>query len=141
MEITCRQLTQEEFQDALTIRIKVFVDEQNVPIELEQDEYDQKATHFGAFVNGKLVGTGRLVITEEGGKIGRMAVLKEYRGSGAGLKLLNFIVDYCQQLGLKQAYLSSQTHAIGFYEKAGFKAEGGIYDDAGIPHRTMRIIF
>lgn len=138
MKITCRQITKAEFQEAFAIRLKVFVEEQNVPLEIEHDQDDETATHFGAFINNQMIATGRLVITEQGGKIGRMAVLKEHRRNGVGLKLLKFIVAYCQAIGLKEAYLSSQTHALGFYEKAGFVAEGGIYDDAGIPHRTMR---
>lgn len=138
MNIICRKITQEEFKEAFAIRLKVFVEEQNVPVEEEHDHYDETATHFGGFLNNKMIATARVVIVDQEGKIGRMAVLKEHRGSGAGLSLLNFIVNYCQEIGLKDAHLSSQIHALGFYEKAGFVAEGGIYDDAGIPHRTMR---
>jgi len=138
MQIICRQLDENEFHQALAIRITVFVEEQHVPIEEEQDHYDASATHFGAFVDGQMVGTGRVVILDGKGKIGRLAVLEPYRGLGVGMKLLNTMVAYCQTQGLSEAYLGAQLQAIPFYEKAGFIAEGDIFDDAGIPHRLMR---
>ena len=109
-----------------------------MPPELEQDEYDQTAVHFGAFDHGQMVGTGRIVIHGEKGKIGRLAVLKPYRGRGIGMQLLEAMVGYLTELGLSEAYLGAQIQAVGFYEKAGFAAEGELFDDAGIPHRMMR---
>ncbi|MFY9203478.1 MAG: GNAT family N-acetyltransferase, partial [Limnochordia bacterium] len=138
MSITCRRLSDAEFPQALAIRWRVFVDEQHVPPELEQDEYDQTAVHFGAFDHGQMVGTGRIVIHGEKGKIGRLAVLKPYRGRGIGMQLLEAMVGYLTELGLSEAYLGAQIQAVGFYEKAGFAAEGELFDDAGIPHRMMR---
>ncbi len=138
MDITCNILSKAEFEQALAIRLTVFVDEQKVPLEEERDTYDDTAIHFGAFVGDLMVATGRLIIDGDKGKIGRMAVLKAYRGSGIGLALLGEIVRHCQAINLTQAYLSSQTHAIPFYKKAGFITEGEIYQDAGIPHKTMR---
>ncbi len=140
MNVTCRVLSKEEFTQALAIRLTVFVDEQKVPVEEERDQYDDTSTHFGAFLGRKMVGTGRLILIGPKGKIGRMAVQKDYRGTGVGLALLQEIVSHCRKLNLTEAYLSSQTHAIAFYEKAGFVVEGGIYDDAGIPHKDMRLV-
>ena len=125
METICRILTKEEFNSALSIRLKVFVDEQNVPLEEERDHYDDTAIHFGAFVSDTMVATGRLIILDDNtGKIGRMAVLREYRGLGIGLTLLNSLIHECRRLGLKEAILSAQLQAIPFYEKAGFTAHG-----------------
>jgi len=138
MMVTCRRLSADEFAQALAIRWSVFVDEQKVPSELEQDEYDQRAVHFGAFIDGQMIGTGRVVVKGDKGKIGRLAVLKPYRSQGIGMQLLHCMVEYCRELGLAEAYLGAQVHAIGFYEKAGFTVEGDLFDDAGIPHRTMR---
>ena len=137
MELEVRQLTAEEFADALALRMEVFVDEQKVPPEEEHDALDASATHFGAFEGTTIVGTGRLVVKAEKGKIGRMAVRKDYRGRGVGLAVLEAIVDACRELGLAQAFLSSQLHAIPFYEKMGFRAQGDIYLDAGIEHKDM----
>ncbi len=138
MKIICRKLYEQEFEQALTIRFKVFVDEQKVPVEEEQDSYDSTAVHFGAFYDNKIIGTGRVAVIDEQGKIGRLAVLKQYRGLGIGMTLINTIIDYCKERGLSQVYLGAQLQAIPFYEKVGFRAEGDIFDDAGIPHRIMR---
>lgn len=140
MEITYRKLTSTEFEQALQVRFRVFVDEQKVPESEERDHDDKTAIHFGAFDQNTIVATGRVVIIEDQGKIGRLAVLKPYRGHNIGISLLNTIVAYCTNQGLSQVYLGSQIQALDFYHKAGFTAEGGIFDDAGIPHRLMRKI-
>jgi len=140
MKITCRRLNDDEFAQALAIRWSVFVDEQKVPPEVEHDQDDKNAIHFGAFDHDQIIGTGRVVISGQNGKIGRLAILKPYRGQGIGMELLNYIINYCRELGLTEVYLGAQVQAVGFYEKAGFVAEGGLFDDAGIPHRTMRKI-
>ena len=137
MKIICRKLYEHEFEQALAIRFKVFVDEQKVPVEEERDSYDTTAVHFGAFYQNQIIGTGRVIVIDDKGKIGRLAVLKQYRGLGIGMTLINTIVDYCKELGLREVCLGAQLQAIPFYEKAGFKVEGDIFDDAGIPHRTM----
>ncbi len=137
MNVVVRTLSREEFSQALAVRIKVFVDEQNVPIEEEQDHLDETATHFGAFANGEMVATGRLVVQPTRGKIGRMAVAKEVRGQGVGRELLTAIVNECRRLELPQAYLSAQLHAIPFYERLGFQVSSGEYLDAGILHKDM----
>ena len=138
MKITCRSLTEAEFAQALSIRWQVFVGEQNVPPEVEHDHDDKKAIHFGAFDQDQMIGTGRVMIKGQRGKIGRLAILKPYRSQGAGMQLLNYIVSYGMESGFAELYLGALVQAIGFYEKAGFAAEGELYDDAGIPHRTMR---
>lgn len=137
MNVTVRTLTGTEFPQAMAIRIQVFVDEQKVPFEEEQDHLDETAIHFGAFVDGRMVGTGRLVEQPGRGKIGRMAVLAEARGQGVGRALLTAILAECRQRQLPQAYLSAQLHAIPFYERLGFSVTSGEYMDAGIPHKDM----
>ena len=118
------------------IRFIVFVDEQRVPPELEMDEHDATSIHALAFNDGKSVGTGRLL---PDGHIGRMAVLKEWRGRGVGQALLRALVDAARRRGDPEVVLNSQVHALGFYGAEGFKAEGPVYDEAGIPHQTMRL--
>lgn len=116
------------------IRKMVFVVEQSVPEEIEMDELDVVAEHVLAFVDGVPVGTGR--ITAEG-RIGRMAVLREYRGRGVGRDILLALVDIGRCYSLDRLCLSAQCHAIPFYERMGFVAQGEVYEEAGIPHRWM----
>ncbi len=138
MKITYRKLSPQEYQQALEIRVQVFVNEQKVPIEEEQDSYDRIAVHFGAFDGDRIIATGRAIINEEKAKIGRLAVLQSYRGLGIGKQLVHTIIQFCQNKNLKEVYLGAQLQAIPFYEKVGFTVEGDIFDDAGIPHRLMR---
>lgn len=134
-----RKLTPEEFERALAIRIKVFVDEQNVPPEEEHDKYDQQAEHFGVFFDGALVGTGRLIRQGQAAKIGRIAILKEFRGQGLGSELIRTMLKTAQAGGIRECIVDAQIKALGFYAQLGFVAEGEDFLDGGIPHRTMRL--
>lgn len=116
------------------IRKTVFVVEQSVPEDIELDELDSDAQHVLAFIDGAPVGTGR--ITSQG-RIGRMAVLSEYRGHGVGREILLALVKIGRHHGIDRLCLSAQCHAIPFYERMGFVAQGDIYEEAGIPHRWM----
>lgn len=121
----------------LAIRRKVFVEEQSVPEDLECDAADATAVHLLATLDGRPVGTARLLIDGAEGKIGRVAILPDCRGTGAGAALMRAALDELRARGVTTARLGAQTHALGFYEKLGFTAYGPIYDDAGIPHRDM----
>lgn len=116
------------------IRNRVFVEEQKVPLELEWDEHEESAQHFLVYSHNKAIGTGRLT---GGGKIGRMAILKEARGLGAGLELLLRICKFARVSGQKNVYLNAQTRAVPFYEKAGFTPVGDEFMEADIPHIRM----
>ena len=122
--------------EARRIRFIVFVDEQRVPPELEMDENDAASLHALAFSDGKAIGTGRLL---PDGHIGRMAVLREWRGRGAGRALLRALIDAARRRGDRDVVLNSQVHALGFYGAEGFAAEGAVYEEAGIPHQVMRL--
>jgi tRNA(adenine34) deaminase len=119
------------------IRFEVFVTEQNVPAEEEVDAYDPVSIHAIAWTNGVAAACGRLL---PDGHIGRMAVLKPYRGLGVGALVLQNLIERARQRGDREVVLSAQTHALGFYEKFDFVAEGGEYLDCNIPHRDMRKI-
>jgi len=122
-------------RDICSIRRTVFVEEQDVPEELDLDGLDPACLHMLAWYDqGQPIATARM---EEDGKIGRMAVLKPWRGRGVGRALLEALLSEAAARGLSQVHLAAQTQAIGFYEKCGFKATGGIFLDARIPHRTM----
>lgn len=136
-----RQLKPAEFAQAMKVRLQVFVEEQKVPFEEEYDCYDEVAQHFGVFYDGKLVGTGRLVFQEQCGKIGRVAILPEYRGRGFGSNLIQMIIATGREQGLEEFVLGAQLQAMDFYARLGFIAEGDVFLDGGIPHRTMRVLF
>jgi predicted GNAT family N-acyltransferase len=122
--------------EAAPIRYAVFVDEQKVPAEIELDDWDVLSLHALALdAQGRVLGTGRLL---PDGHIGRMAVLRSARGQGVGTALLRVLLQAARERGDREVVLSAQTHAMSFYEKEGFIAEGDEYDDAGIPHRQMR---
>lgn len=124
--------------DALTLRAireAVFILEQQVPVELEWDGLDTDCLHVLATdLAGNPVGTARLL---PAGHIGRMAVLREWRGRGVGSALLRLLLEETKKRQLRQAVLNAQTYAAGFYAKFGFKAVGEEFMDAGIPHVKM----
>ena len=121
------------------IREKVFIKEQKVPIALEWDGLDETAVHLIAWdLGGSPIGCARLLSDY---KLGRMAVLPEYRMQGVGSALLEAAVDYAAEARWSHISISAQTQAIGFYIKSGFVLTGSEYMDAGIPHRDMCLYF
>lgn len=118
------------------IRFEVFVREQGVPAELEVDNNDPLSIHAIAWVNGQAAACGRLL---PDGHIGRMAVRQPWRGQGVGAAVLTHLMARARQRGDREVVLSAQTHAVGFYEKFGFVAEGKTYLDCDIPHQDMRL--
>jgi predicted GNAT family N-acyltransferase len=121
--------------EASRIRMAVFVEEQGVPASIEMDDRDAECVHALAYVEGRAVGTGRLL---PDGHIGRMAVLKERRASGVGGAILACLVEEARRRGMTEVALSAQTHALGFYRKHGFRELGAIFEEAGIAHQEMR---
>ena len=128
-----------DLQTCLAIRRVVFIEEQGVSLADEVDGRDGEAEHLLALLDGAPVGTARMLVEGEAGKIGRVAVLAGARGRGIGAALIRAAVERLRERGLKVAKLGAQTHAVGFYEGLGFTAFGPVYDDAGIPHRDMKL--
>ena len=128
----------EEFDQCFRIRTIVFVEEQEVPLELEMDEYDAVATHFLLRDGETPLATARLVDKHGLAKIGRVAVLKEVRGRGLGLLLMQAVIEEAKHRGFTESVLDAQTYAVPFYARLGYVAEGEEFDDAGIPHFLMR---
>lgn len=127
----------EELQAALGIRDEVFVREQHVSPTLEHDEYDAAAQHFLAFADGRAVATARLLLAAGEARIGRMAVLKEYRRQGVGWALLKAVMARAEELGATRLVLHAQAHARNFYLRAGFVERGEAFVEAGILHIEM----
>jgi len=121
------------------LRRLVFVEEQAVPVELEQDGLDDVATHAVARdADGRLVGTGRLVVRPDGvARIGRMAVDPLARGNGVGSAILAVLEAVARHAGCSRAQLHAQAHAVPFYRQAGYRPEGDPFDEAGISHLAM----
>ena len=123
---------------ALPLRLSVFVQEQGVPIELEQDEQDELATHAIVQSALEVLATGRVVIVHPGlAKIGRLAVVKPKRGQGLGRVVLQALIEQAHRLGAKSVKLHAQCDAVRFYESAGFVSQGQPFDEAGIQHVLM----
>ncbi|MEU3553100.1 GNAT family N-acetyltransferase [Streptomyces fragilis] len=132
------------------VRNQVFVVEQGVPEDIEYDALDAHAVHVLAVreEDGLPLGTGRLLYGEVAakktggdpsvGSLGRLAVLPEARGLGVGVALVRAIEDAARERGLGVVDLGAQVHALGFYERLGYQAYGPVFEDAGIPHRSMR---
>jgi predicted GNAT family N-acyltransferase len=117
------------------IRHAVFVVEQRVPAELEWDGIDSACRHaIAENSRGEAIGCGRLLAD---GHIGRMAVRAPWRGRGVGAALLGRLVELARETGLRRVVLNAQTHALPFYGRHGFVAQGPEFDEAGIPHREM----
>jgi predicted GNAT family N-acyltransferase len=123
---------------AYAIRRRVFIEEQQVPEEIELDADDARAFHALATVGKDAIGCGRMLDHGDGEvKIGRMAVLPEFRGTGVGRDILRFLMKSARDRGLRKAILHAQLSAQGFYLKEGFMPLGDVFDEAGIAHRKM----
>lgn len=124
---------------ARRVRTEVFVQEQQIPLELEWDEDDASALHAVAYNRlGMPVATGRLL--QHGpqvARIGRMAVSRVLRGSGLGRDILCALMDAARQRGDRSVILHAQRSAEGFYRQLGFEGQGETFEEAGIPHLEM----
>jgi predicted GNAT family N-acyltransferase len=122
--------------DLRAIRETVFVHEQSVPLELEWDALDPQCIHVIARADdGTAIGTGRLTPERH---IGRMAVLREWRGQGVGDALLLALCEQAQRRGWREVALNAQVSAIDFYLRHGFEGHGARFMEAGIEHQAMR---
>ena len=137
----------DENADAFYVRRKVFVEEQNIP---ECDEFDARIRRMGGidlqllgiqavvYDNNSPVATGRLIKVENEMRIGRVAVLKEYRGTGTGKLLMNSLLEKAKECGYKEIIVHAQTHALGFYGSLGFEEYGEVYIEDKILHKSMK---
>ena len=142
--------TSAQMNDALSVRRAVFIDEQGVSEAEEIDEYDGDpaettgVVHVVAYRQGVAVATGRLMVDAPLGEyphIGRVAVLREYRGQGLGKAVMLTLHNEATTRGYAGVTLGAQLHAIPFYEQLGYVVSGEVYLDAGIEHRWMELSF
>ncbi len=123
-------------QAAKLIREQVFIQEQHIAPEDEWDAEDAASLHFIVYDQAQPIATARLMNSNS---IGRVAVLKAYRGKGIGKLLMEAVISQARIERREFLKLSSQVHAISFYAGLGFAAEGGEYLDCGIAHIDMRM--
>ena len=122
----------------LELRREVFIVEQNVPEDVERDDYDATATHVVALLDGNVVGVLRILFLSEHVKIGRVAVARAARGHGIATLLMNFAMAFARDRGETKFYLTAQTDKLALYEKLGFTAFGDEFQDGGMPHLAMK---
>jgi predicted GNAT family N-acyltransferase len=125
---------QQDNADLRRIRETVFIAEQSVPPELEWDSDDAEAVHFLALESGYPIGTARLL---RDGHIGRVSVLRDWRGMNVGGALMKAVIDEAERRGLHEQRLTAQVHATAFYERLGFEVISDEFLEAGLPHVDM----
>ena len=136
-KVIIQQVTWQNAENQLrAFRTLVFIEEQFVTPEFEWDEVDASAVHLLATYESHPIACLRIIHYE---KIGRMAVIKEWRCIGLGAALLLEAINICRKHGTNNIRLSAQTHAVNFYLKAGFKQTSDEYTDVDIPHVDMRL--
>ena len=129
---------QNDMVSIMRIREAVFINEQNIPAEQEWDDLDSQATHFLSIDGNYAMGTARLTKeSEECGRVGRVAVLKDWRGLDIGEAIIQAMIQEAKLQGFKMLTLSAQKHVIKFYQRFGFEAIGHEFLEVGIPHFDM----
>lgn len=127
-------------QACFDIRRRVFIEEQAIDEAEEWDDADATATHFLALDGDLPAATARLIAKAGNAKIGRVAVMPDYRGTGLGRDLMVHILSDAKDRGFAESAIEAQVSVIPFYERLGYVAEGPEYDDgSGIMHRVMRL--
>lgn len=135
-----KALSDEEIKQCMNIRFNVFVESQHVPLHEEVDGKDADASHYLLLIDNHPAGVARVRCLGDYFKIERVAILDEYQGRGLGRGIMRFILSDLKMLStFNKVKLSSQTHAIPFYEKLGFSICSDEYLDAGIKHRDMQL--
>lgn len=131
----------EDLKIAFYIREKVFVEEQGVPLEDEFDEFDTlngECEHILVYHNEQPVGTGRIRVVDDYGKLERICILKPYRKFGLGKVVITALEKVAMQKGVSQVKLHGQTQAEDFYQKLGYRTVSNIFMEDGIPHILMQ---
>ena len=125
--------------DARALRHAVFVEEQGIPKELEQDAADTQALHAVAYNRlGQPVATGRLLPARDGvAQVGRLAVKRVLRGGGVGRQLLAALAGAARARGYRELMLHAQRSAEGFYDRLGYLRRGEPFEEAGVSHVEM----
>lgn len=130
-------VNQHDLDVAFEIRRRVFVLEQGFDLADEYDADDARAIHLLAHKAEKAIATARIIPDGEIARIGRVAVLAEYRGAGYGMAIMTACEEVAAERGFKIAHVHAQIQVQPFYERAGYETRGDIFDECGWPHITM----
>ena len=133
-----RRARPDEIEQVMALRHAVFCEEQGVPAALERDAEDAAAQHVVALDGGRVVGTCRLIGDGRTVRLGRMAVARSHRGQGLGAALLDAAHWIAAESGAAEVAIHAQLSALGFWERAGYVAEGPEFEEAGFAHVAMR---
>lgn len=128
-----------DFSKVKMIRTAVFTREQGADADGEFDGYDDGAVFALLYVGNEAVATARVAVTDKGYKIGRIAVLKQYRGKGLGSAVVRAVTQSAFDKGAQRVFVDAQNYAVPFYEKMGFKVSGSEITDRGLPHIPMTL--
>lgn len=128
---------------AAELRHRVFVEEQGIDAAIEFDGRDGAAVHVvlqesGLQESGAVIGTARIFAAGDRAVVGRVAIAVDRRGHGLGAQVMNVAECWAAGRGIPVVELHAQVPVIGFYQRLGYATVGEPYDEAGIPHRTMR---
>lgn len=130
--------TEEELEGAISVRMRVFVVEQQIPAEEELDQYDATATHAIGLHQGRVIATGRLVYQDDATvQIGRMAVDEPFRRRGVGSQVLGYLEREARVRGLRRCVLHAQEYVKDFYAAHGYQEHGDVFLEVNIPHIEM----
>ena len=142
MTVQVRLAAPADMDAVYALRHEVFVVGQDVPEDMERDEFDDAALHaLATSDDGVVVGTGRLLapgVVADDASVGRLAVAEAVRGQGVGAAVLDLLEALARERGWPAVELHAQTHALGFYDRAGYVPFGHVYMEAGIEHQSMR---
>ena len=118
------------------IREEVFVREQGFINEI--DDLEDSSFHLLYKYNNNYVACSRFYELKDGiYKLGRVAVLKEYRNKKIGTLMMECVFEYLRLLGAKTIIVHSQIQAQEFYKKNGFRVIGDIFLEENYPHIEM----
>jgi len=137
VEVRNVSFTADNEENIRFIRNTVFSGEQKVNPDIDFDGNDLAAFHSIVLVDGKAVGTGRML---SDGHLGRIAILKKYRGKGLGTVIIDSLIGQAIENRYSRVYLGAQKQAVDFYHKLGFTAFGDEYTEADIRHISMQKI-
>jgi predicted GNAT family N-acyltransferase len=143
MQVYLLNVSDSLIEKVFAIRKKVFIDEQNVPQELERDKEDEIALHVLICIDSQAVATGRVFLDEtmpEKARLGRVAVLKEFRGQGLGMAVVKKLISQAIAWNCKEVLIHSQLSVEKMYEKLGFIRRGEEFSEAGIDHVEMCLL-
>jgi predicted GNAT family N-acyltransferase len=128
---------QQEVDEALELRERVFTHEQGIRSDADRDGRDGKAIHVVASVDGSLLGTCRLVVVGDVAMLGRLAVERSDRRTGVGRAVLGEAERAAAAAGANRVVLHAQVPVQGFYERSGYSPYGEEFVEEGIRHVAM----